>query len=405
MSDAAASVPAPTVANFAEIVARRSAEAEAKSTSTRTERAPRGEPAELPVNDDGMKVTDLPRPKKPDPEEQRTDDAEEYEGEVEYDEEPLDPTRAPEPKEPEPEAKMAKLLAEAKKSGEPLRGDALEELDGVMVAVPVLDANGRPTGQERIVPLADVLPGHLRQSKLTRELDRTYQVRAQAEHVLQLERERWQQWQNPNQLDQDLSGRIHPQVLHEFHMNWARDYFAFLKADPHTQQLIMQNKQLSADARRAQAEAQQAQWAAQQQQRPQVDPSTQAAEQVISTYMDRTLTEAFRGANFKYIKVDDRTRGIWLEHLRYACDGGPVTPQACKRAAAAVVEELKEQGAATFEQMRAAEAAKPKEVPARRAPAGPPPQRDPSSGQFVQRRSRQRGAATPAEFRKRILGE
>lgn len=401
MSDAAAAVPAPTIANFAEVVARRSAEAAASEAKpARTERAERSEPSEL-VNDDGMKVTDLPRPKRGEPEEPEPQQAaldDEYEPE-------LDPTVDPEPKAPDEDAEVAKLIATARKSGEPLRGDDLTKLEGVMVSVPTLDQNGRPTGQERIVPLADVLHGHLRQSKLTRELDKTYQVRAQAEYVLQIERERNQQWQNPEVLDRDLTSTVHPQVLHEFHMKWARDYFQYLKADPATQQMIDQNRQLSAREAQLQAQLQRMQWAQQQQQQPQVDPATQAAEQVISTYMDRTLTEAFRGAQFKYIKVDDRTRGLWLEHLRYACDGGPVTPQACKRAAAAVVEELQDQGAATFERMRAEAATKPKEVPARRAPAAAPPQRDPNSGQFVQRNKTRRGPATAESFRKRFLGE
>lgn len=395
MSDAAAaaSTPPATIANFAEIVARRSAEAESRSTPRESASSDSEH-----TTDDGMKVTDLPRPKKPE-QQQATDDAPEYEGEVEYDEEPeLDPTRPPEPAEPDPDAEIGKLLAAARKSGEPLKADVLDKLDGLMVAVPTKG------GPDRLVPINDLVHGHLRQAKLTRELEKTYQVRSQSEHILQLERQRRQEWQNHAVLERDLKTMVHPDVLHAWHMQWAEQRYNYMKAPPEQRAMWDQMQQIEAARAREQAELQQLRMWQQQQQQQQVDPATADSQRMIESNMDRSLTEAFRAAKFQFIKVNDQNRGLWLQHLRYACDGGPVTVQACRQAAQAVVDDLREQGAAAFEAERAAAAKRPQEVPPRRAPAGPPPNRD-SNGQFAPRQSRSKGPRTAAAFRAKFLGE
>lgn len=186
-------------------------------------------------------------------------------------------------------------------------------------------------GRSVQVPFEEMRNGYMRQSDYTRAKNETFALRDRSEHILQLERQRSQEWRDPNMLRQGLRAMVGDNVVFQMARQVATEWAQFKELSPVEQRAHLERQAL--DQERAQFQMQQQQFM-QMNQRQNNDAATQAAAERLEDYMPRALKAQGVG-------MYPRSRDLFYKNIEILCrEDGDISPQRCKEAAAAVREQL-----------------------------------------------------------------
>lgn len=388
MSDAAEAL-APTLDNFDAIIAANSAKAEAMENVA--DDAP--DTHESPDADDGE--AQEPR-SKPEPDD-ADDEADEQDSEPDEDDAADDDDEG-ENTETEPLAARAPLKAmrEALKTG--------RMTPQLMEAIGTLEIEIDLPGGKTMVPVKDLSAGYMRTARLHRELEKTRNDQARAQHIVQIEQSRTNSWrQNDGELERGLEIMGCRQSAEKMFWRWAQQKHAYMTASPEQRQQIdyMQHQARERAQERAkymemERELQQLKQQGSQQQ----DATTQHAHKFIEQSMDKVLGAAFKAA--KAGKVSDLVREQWLDEVAAMGRHGVPLDKAVQEAAELVADRFAERRELAQQEYREQEQrTRPKEASPRRAPPAAQQKRNPSNGQYSSN-GKKKSAPTAADFARRF---
>lgn len=375
---------APTLSNFDDIVAAKSAALEAK--------------AEAPDTFENDDVSDIEPEDIEEVEDEPEAPAEDDAGDEEEDEpeEQDDPTVEP---------VEAKLAAPFKAFRAALKEKRITpELMGALgdLELEVDTVNG--PYKMRL----NEVGGHLmREARFSREMAKAKEVQAKSENIIQIERARTNAWrQNPSELEHGLKVMGCGAALDALHKKWAHETYNFLQLPPHEQQRIQFEQRVNAEREQERIRIAQMERELQmraQQLPPQVDEPTRAAGDYISKNLDGTLGAALKAANAG--RINDDLRLAYVNELTELAEEGYPIDYAMKEAARTIA--TKQRRVRDMANGQAKQEAKKKpEVSGKRAPAGnAPPKRD-GDGRFQAptrtTTSKRKGPATAAAFGERF---
>lgn len=366
---------AATVSNFDAIVARNSAKLE--SSDAAKDDAP--DTHEVPGSDDATEVEEA------DLEEVSDDDAAELE-EAEAEE-----AEAEDAVEPEVRAPLKALRAALK------GGEVTPEL---LAAIGDLKLEVKLPGGPSKVPVKELAQGYMRTQRFHQELERTKETAAQAQRIIAIERQRTQSWQtDPAQLAQGLRAMGCEETMKAAFWEWAQQEYNYRSMTP--EQRARHDYQQKVEAERQteraklfemQRQLEQARASGQQ-----LDPVTQQTAAYIESNMDKTILTAFKAQGVD-TRVTNDDRRVFLQSVRNFCESGMELPDAMAEASNLLAERLADLAGLRAQAKKAA-TTKPKELPARKAPAGSTPE-----ARAKAPASKTKRPATAAEFARRFGG-
>lgn len=376
---------APTLDNFDAIIAANSAKADAM-----------GDADDAP---DTSESPDAPELEETEPSgEPEQDDADDSEADEDEGPEP-DDEDAPEEAEPLAARAPLKAMREALRTGK-MSPQLMESIGELQIEI---DLPGGKTS----VSIKDLPAGYMRTARLHRELDKTRNDQARAQHIVQIEQARTNTWrQNPQELERGLEVMGCTQALERVFWNWAQRKHSYMTASPEQRQQMdyMQQQARERAVERAKyMEMERKLQQLEQQPSQQQDAVTQHASKFIETSMDKVLGAAFKSANAG--KVSDLVREQWLDEVAAMGRHGVPLDKAVHDAAELVADRFAERKELARQQHAAEEARqRPKEASPRRAPAGAPMKRDGQSGRFTAPTNGKSKKAPPtaAEFARRM---
>lgn len=376
---------APTASNFDAIVARNTARAEA-SASSAPDNAPDTQIDDAPDFFKLQKEGKLGK-KKPNDPPPRVDDPEpaaepEYEGD---EEDPGERETEPDPLAEPEDGVEAEIRAPLKAMREALKSKKLTP--ELMEVLGDLSLEIKLPGGARAVKLRELPTGFMLQSRFNREMEKAKDIQARSNNIVQIEQARTASWRsNPAALLQGLQMMGCEESLNHVWKHLTEQRFNYLKASPEERQRIQYQRQLDQQLAQERFQRQQAQQELEQyrrqQQQQQIDPVTKQIDDHITSNMDAVLAKAF-----KQHGVPGRAVGypqqLFLQNLRLMSedageDAYNMLDEHMEAAASLAAEAYKEMLQAGMQQQRRQE---PRELPARRQPAGTAPARD-ESGRF-----------------------
>lgn len=214
-----------------------------------------------------------------------------------------------------------------------------------------------PNGRKIEVTLSELDRGFMRQNDYTRKLSEAQAIKGQGEHIINLERQRRQEWQNEDLLMQGLQEMGLWQAFERAVYKHAERTVQFRALPPHEQQRIQLERQLHAERQQRAQEIAQLRAA-------QNQPNLQAQQAEVTAHFNRQLNQLLPPV-FKELKLPHyrRAHDKFIENLKIIYDGGELTADLVRQAGMATKEELDD------EAFRAREAMPPRSqgaLPARR---------------------------------------
>jgi len=200
----------------------------------------------------------------------------------------------------------------------------IEQLKDLPVTVKV-------NGEDREVPFEEAIQGYQRRADYTRKLEEAHSIRAQAEHVLQLERGRNMEWRDPNQLRAGLRMMGLEESFARAAYGYAQERVAYNRLPPSERALHDRLQQEQFEKMQMQEQLRQQQRMAQQQGGP--DPATQH----VAKQLEQLMPRAFRAHGIGNYPLAQQT---FLQQLQAFCPDGEITPQRVNDAAIATKEFL-----------------------------------------------------------------
>lgn len=233
-----------------------------------------------------------------------------------------------------------------------------EELKSLPVTVKV-------NGEERQVSLEEMRDGYMRTANYHHQLKQAHMLRDQAQHVLNLERARNQEWKDPTQLRAGMRMLGLEDSFMQAAFQWAREQVAYNRLPPREKQLYDAMKAEKQRAEAMDAQLRQQQMLQRQQQGP--DPATIHVAKQIEQLMPRALKAAGVGM---YPLAQQK----FVENLALICQDGQVDADRAMEAARSTREFLED--LARLNGGQAPRAAR--QLPPERAPHEAMPQVNPS---------------------------
>jgi hypothetical protein len=199
-------------------------------------------------------------------------------------------------------------------------------LKDIPVEVPV---NGKMVQ----VPFEEMRQGYMRQADYTRSKNEAFALRDRSNHIIQLERQRAQEWRDPGMLRQGLRSMVGDDVLFKVAEQIAIEHVQFKSMSPMEQQLHLERQRIAQERAFLQQQHQQLQ---QQNQQQTMNAATQQAAELIHDYMPRALKAQGVG-------MYPRSRDLFFQNIAAYCEDGDITPARAKEAAIAVRQQLEEE--------------------------------------------------------------
>lgn len=194
-------------------------------------------------------------------------------------------------------------------------------------------------GESREISLEECRNGYMRQANATRRLAEAKQIQTQANHLIQLERSRTQEWaQRPDTLRADMEAMGLKASFEQAARLWAKERHAYLQMEPHERQFHDQQAFIARENARIAAERR----ALEVQKNPPQDgpnPETIAAARAIENLMPKAL----KGQGIRSYPLANQ---LFVQNLSILCEDGNVTPDIARQAAVAVREQLEDMHAA-----------------------------------------------------------
>jgi hypothetical protein len=247
------------------------------------------------------------------------------------------------PQEPDPE--IEQLFDE---SGEPIDMEAYNnQRTAVMTAMQqALDTGKLPydlvktmtmevevNGEKREVPLEEARGGYMRRAAFTRELEKAYGLQQDAQNMLQLERARNAEWQDPAQLRAGLRMLGLEQSFMKAAFGWAKDRVEYMNKPPGERQLMDQIQRFEMEREQFMAQQRQQMQMQQRQQQQMPDQATAHIQKQIEQIMPRQFKQHGIGSY-------PLAQQTWIQQLQAYCPDGVITAERANEASLATKEFL-----------------------------------------------------------------
>jgi hypothetical protein len=247
------------------------------------------------------------------------------------------------PQTPEPE--IEQLFDE---NGEPIDMMAYnQQRDSVMSAMQqALDSGKLPydliktmtmevevNGEKREVPLEEARGGYMRRAAFTRELEKAYGMQQEAQNMLQLERLRNQEWQDPNQLRAGLRMLGLEQAFMKAAFGWAKERVEYMNKPAGERQLMDQIQRYELEREQFSAQQRQQQMQMRQQAAQMPDQATAHIQKQLEQIMPRQFKQHGIGSY-------PLAQQVWIQQLQAYCPDGVITAERANEASLATKEFL-----------------------------------------------------------------
>jgi len=188
-------------------------------------------------------------------------------------------------------------------------------------------------GEKRQVSLEEAIGGYQRRADYTRKLEESHALSRQAQHILQLERARNNEWRDHRQLRHGLKLLGLEESFVQAAHAYAEERVAYMRL-PQSERALMDRLQAEQDERaRMQDAMRQQQMQAQQNAGP--DPVTQH----VAKQIEQLMPAALRRHSIGQYPLAHK---LFLQQLQAFCPDGNVDAQRCDEAALATKEMLQD---------------------------------------------------------------
>lgn len=219
-------------------------------------------------------------------------------------------------------------------------------------------------GEQRKVSLEEARGGYMRRAHFTRELEKAQGIAHQAQNILNLERARNQEWNNPQALRQGLRQLGLEESFMRAAYSWAEERVSYMKKPPTERALIDQIQKIELEREQAAAQMRHQQMLQQQQQSQQPDPATQQ----VFAQLQQIMPRVFRQHGIGSYPLAQQT---FLQQLQAFCPDGNITKERCDEAALATKEFLSDLDRIRQEQQQQPQGGPGYPLAPRRLAAGP----------------------------------
>lgn len=191
-----------------------------------------------------------------------------------------------------------------------------------------------PNGREFDVTLSELDRGYMRQGDYTRKLQEAQHLANRANHMLGLEQNRNQSWQNEDVMLRDLLNLVGADAVRRMVMRYAKQDVEFRALPEPERQRIMLQRQ--ADQQRAQYEQRIAQLEQKINQPQQADQQAEATRH-FESQLNQLLPAAFKQFG---LRVYPESKSAFMRNIEALYQGGPCTRELVNDACQATKDQL-----------------------------------------------------------------